>query len=74
MDLLSNFDREMPVHFAYGYGDYVRTTCASGVSDANEGQVIWSDGHGNFRVVKDESLIADFEKDNLFTAVVLNLW
>jgi hypothetical protein len=42
---LQNLNPELEVGFAYGYGDYIRTTVVADVSEAEEGEVVYSEYH-----------------------------
>ena len=45
IEQLQYMDKDAEVHFAYGYGDYWRTTVAPKVSQVFEGAVVFSDYH-----------------------------
>jgi len=45
IEQLGYMDQDADVHFAYGYGDYWRTTVAPKVTQVFEGAVVYSDYH-----------------------------
>jgi hypothetical protein len=71
IETLKEFDPDMPVHFAFGYGDYVGTICATGVGDAREGRVIYSEQHGTHKEIDNDDDVYDSEKQNIFDAIIL---
>ena len=54
IEILSRYDQEADVHFAYGYGDYWRTEVAPKVSQVSEGVVEYSEYHRMDKLVTDE--------------------
>jgi len=54
IEILSRYDQEADVHFAYGYGDHWRTQVAPAVSQVFDGVVEYSDYHQMDRLVEDE--------------------
>lgn len=54
IDILSRYDQEADVHFAYGYGDHWRTTVAPAISQVFDGVVEYSDYHQMDKLVEDE--------------------
>lgn len=44
-EALEDYPDEMPVVFAYNYGDHWRTEVAERVGDVEEGEVLWSAYH-----------------------------
>jgi hypothetical protein len=55
IDILSRYDQEADVHFAYGYGDHWRTTVAPAISQVFDGVVEYSDYHQMDKLVEDDS-------------------
>jgi hypothetical protein len=54
IEILSRYDQEADVHFAYGYGDHWRTTVAPAISQVFDGVVQYSDYHQMDKLVEDE--------------------
>jgi hypothetical protein len=54
IDILSRYDQEADVHFAYGYGDHWRTQVAPAISQVFDGVVEYSDYHQMDKLVDDE--------------------
>ena len=54
IEILSRYDQEADVHFAYGYGDHWRTTVAPAISQVCDGVVEYSDYHQMDKLVEDE--------------------
>ena len=54
IEILSRYDQEADVHFAYGYGDHWRTQVAPAVSQVFDGVVEYSDYHQMDKLVEDE--------------------
>ena len=54
IEILSRYDQEADVHFAYGYGDHWRTTVAPAISQVFDGVVEYSDYHQMDKLVEDE--------------------
>ncbi len=54
IDILSRYDQEADVHFAYGYGDHWRTTVAPAISQVFDGVVEYSNYHQMDKLVEDE--------------------
>ena len=54
IDILSRYDQEADVHFAYGYGDHWRTQVAPAISQVFDGVVEYSDYHQMDKLVEDE--------------------
>ncbi len=54
IDILSRYDQEADVHFAYGYGDHWRTTVAPAISQVFDGVVEYSNYHQMDKLVTDE--------------------
>jgi hypothetical protein len=50
-NMLADFDAEMEVRFAYGYGDYWNTEVAADITEAEVGQVQYSAYHKSDKVV-----------------------
>lgn len=61
---LQGFPDDAPVHLGYGYGDRVRTTCADGVMNVEQKEVVYSEYHQTFKVT-------ERDEDEKFLAVVL---
>ena len=61
-------DHNLPVHFAYNYGDYWNTTVAPEVTLVGEGRVIHSNYHNMDKVVTEE----DKQYEDAEDAVILN--
>ena len=54
IEILSRYDQEADVHFAYGYGDHWRTQVAPAISQVFDGVLDYSDYHQMDRLVEDE--------------------
>jgi hypothetical protein len=54
IEILSRYDQEADVHFAYGYGDHWRTQVAPAISQVFDGVVEYSDYHQMDKLVEDE--------------------
>lgn len=54
IEILSRYDQEADVHFAYGYGDHWRTQVAPAISQVCDGVVEYSDYHQMDKLVDDE--------------------
>ena len=54
IEILSRYDQEADVHFAYGYGDHWRTQVAPAISQVFDGVVEYSDYHQMDKLVDDE--------------------
>ena len=54
IEILSRYDQEADVHFAYGYGDHWRTQVAPAVSQVFDGVVEYSEYHRMDKLVEDE--------------------
>ena len=54
IEILSRYDQEADVHFAYGYGDHWRTQVAPAISQVCDGVVEYSDYHQMDKLVEDE--------------------
>jgi hypothetical protein len=54
IEQLQDMNPEAEVHFAYGYGDYWRTTVAPAASRVFQGQVQYSEYHRMDKMVEDE--------------------
>jgi hypothetical protein len=54
IEILSRYDQEADVHFAYGYGDHWRTQVAPAVSQVFDGVVEYSSYHQMDKLVEDE--------------------
>ena len=54
IEILSRYDQEADVHFAYGYGDHWRTTVAPAISQVFDGVVEYSSYHQMDKLVEDE--------------------
>jgi hypothetical protein len=54
IEMLQDMNPEAEVHFAYGYGDYWRTTVAPAASRVFQGIVEFSDYHRMDKLVEDE--------------------
>ena len=54
IEILSRYDQEADVHFAYGYGDHWRTMVAPAISQVFDGVVEYSDYHQMDKLVEDE--------------------
>jgi len=54
IEILSRYDQEADVHFAYGYGDHWRTQVAPAISQVFDGVVEYSDYHRMDKLVEDE--------------------
>lgn len=59
IEMLQGCDPDMDVHFAYGAGDYWRTTVAPSVSQIGEAVVEYSQYHSTDKVVDDEDCYDD---------------
>lgn len=64
---LECYPADAEVHFAYGAGDYWRTTLAPKVTRVFEGEVVHTDYHNTFKLVEDRP---DYE-DECITVVVI---
>lgn len=51
---LEGFDDDAEVHFVYDYGDRHHTDVASVVGETEEGTIVWSEYHRDFKVVDAE--------------------
>ena len=54
IEILSRYDQEADVHFAYGYGDRCRTQVAPAISQVFDGVVEYSDYHQMDKLIDDE--------------------
>jgi len=54
IEILSRYDQEADVHFAYGYGDHWRTQVAPAISQVFDGVVEYSNYHQMDKLVEDE--------------------
>jgi hypothetical protein len=54
IEILSRYDQEADVHFAYGYGDHWRTTVAPAICQVFDGVVEYSDYHQMDKLIDDE--------------------
>jgi hypothetical protein len=54
IEILSRYDQEADVHFAYGYGDHWRTQVAPAISQVFDGVVEYSDYHQMDKLIDDE--------------------
>lgn len=61
---LKEFPDDAPVHLAYDYGDHSRNTCADGVMNVEQKEVVWSEYHNTFK-------LTERDEDEKFLAVVL---
>ncbi len=50
---------DLPVHYAYSYGDYWKTTVAPEVRSVQEGVVTHSEYHNMDKVVDEDKVTAD---------------
>lgn len=65
-DMLADFDAEMEVRFAYGYGDYWNTEVAADITEAEVGQVQYSAYHRSDKVIDPDKY--DDDSINALTA------
>lgn len=56
---LKEYDQDLPVHFAYQYGDHWRTMVAPEVTEVSEEQVKYSSYHNTTALAKDQDDIDD---------------
>lgn len=63
IEILSRYDQEADVHFAYGYGDHWRTQVAPRVSNVFDGVVQYSEYHRMDKLVEDEDEMYEEEGD-----------
>jgi len=63
IEQLGYMNPEAEVHFAYGYGDYWRTTVAPAASRVFQGQVQYSEYHRMDKMVEDEDDFYEEEGD-----------
>ena len=59
MEMLSEFDPELEVQFAYNYGDHWRTIVTGDVNNVSLGKVEYSEYHRMDKFVSDD----DFDED-----------
>ena len=69
IEILSRYDQEADVHFAYGYGDHWRTQVAPAISQVFDGVVEYSDYHQMDKLVEEYDDQFDEETGNLRTDV-----
>jgi len=69
IEILSRYDQEADVHFAYGYGDHWRTQVAPAVSQVFDGVVEYSSYHQMDKLVEEYDDQFDEETGNLRTDV-----
>lgn len=69
---LENFDDDTPVHIAFNYGDYWRTTVTPGVKHAEELPVTFSDYHGMDKLDQGDGTDDDGEEIKYRNVVVLS--
>lgn len=64
---LECYDADSEVHFAYGAGDYWRTTLAPKVTRVFEGEVVPNEYHRTYKLVEDRP----DDEDECITVVVI---
>ena len=69
IEILSRYDQEADVHFAYGYGDHWRTQVAPAISQVFDGVVEYSSYHQMDKLVEEYDDQFDEETGNLRTDV-----
>jgi Fe-S-cluster formation regulator IscX/YfhJ len=70
IDHLSNFDEDLPVYFAYDYGDYWGSVVANNVSEVDNETLIFSPYHNRMKRM-DENEDPDESDEKTVDAVVL---
>jgi hypothetical protein len=61
IEILSRYDQEADVHFAYGYGDHWRTEVAPAVGRVDTGAVVYSEYHRMDKIVENDD--SDFDEE-----------
>lgn len=73
INLLSEFNDEDDICFAFPSGDYWGNVLAKDVSDITEEQVVWSDYHNSYKLIDEEKIEEGwYENDKMKKVVVLS--
>ncbi len=71
IELLQNQDLDLPVVFAYNYGDHWHTTVLGQVENVEEGFAEWSDYHDMFKQPKEDSPDIEEEDEKVSRVLIL---